>query len=85
MTQKEREMYEKNMDTIKTVFDELGLKINSALGDGDDCTGWAFAASEKISVTVFGYDDDRCFSIRYEYIESVEELKEKMKLLLTIN
>ena len=85
MTQEKRKEYEQNMNALKTVFDEFGLEIERTLGDGDGCNGWAFAASGKISVTAFGQDDDRCFAVEYEDIESVEELKEIMKFLLKIN
>ena len=83
MTQEERKQYEQNMNTLKTVFDELGLNIIETLGDDEDCNGWASARSGKVAATAY-FDD--IFKVEYTcYASSADELKETIKKLLTIN
>ena len=81
MTLEQRNIYEQNMNILKTVFDELGLEINRTLGGSDECNGWALATSRKIEVTAYCDENGLDFAIEYKHIYSIEELKEKMKLL----
>jgi len=83
MTQEERKEYEQNMNTLKRVFDELGLNIIETRGDGENCNGWASAKSGKIKATAY-FDD--FFKVVYTCCaSSTDELKENIKKLLTIN